>query len=509
MNVNWISSGVNHKSSTTVIRSRTGDEVEFNTKVWNRIRVNCNNIFAPVNDYFDSASDEKCQKVFDAYASVHEEFYEGDILVEDHVALRARLQVAFEEIVDALDLKDFFEWLEMYGELHWQSGKKDKAEKIDIVEQTYFTQDYKDLLKLSCLCKLVMPFWGIYQTFVEKTLSKEDIVMTTASIFLIPAVMETNYFNKLDGYINYKLDNDLRTSHYSISSDIGSENVNEWMMANALTRKVATFDTREVGKSLISNVWNEIRYKVSELTMNQPIGKKQKNESDVKMGIADLYSVSQDTKVYNRIFANRAITTPFEMAKQVDNSITKSEVIKMGKIFDKDIKPEQFRLNILGIIFKDRIRSSALKCIDLNKVEILIIAGAALLEHWGFNTIAELLIVPPEVKDEDVVDFALTRGIKFVMLNQKMTARLDERYPYISHARNKSKNDGVLFIESILDAIVVEERDLTNNKFERLRYDLAEFLLFDRTGLVEVVETIDILEKNVDDVLTKMEQLGE
>lgn len=452
----------------------------FNGTDWNRTKNwNPQLIFITFNQYLSTLDDIQIELLMNIYNQVETAIDQIDeILTIDNI-LR-RLLIQYLQIIDFNKLKD---WMLRYSDVDFSKGEKNILGASDIEHMTYFTDDYIDLIVFSTILKGIMPILGSYHKRYSKIIGENSFYTHVNQLFLsnpiephIHNLDELPPYKKLLSYIECKVDhainhkslkNSLTLTGLSIIHDIDRNNITDFLIVNAIWKKITIFDVLS-DKKIVTDLHHNVDQKIKEINKNKPAAKALLNE--------DGASTSIDRNIFDKVNAVTkypagllAILTVYlsdvkRLCLNIDNTINESFIDKIISLDLKDLLITDFHVYIGQYVLLDNLNSILIKD-TTNEDEFfnnMIKTSVIILNHYKFHVLETLMLrnIPAEPKRYDGVINKLT--------NENLSKIRETQF----HLPINEITETVEIIKEEVLKVDFEGIDLTN-----LRQEILEFIL--------------------------------
>lgn len=482
MEIRWQESFTDKPLNILEVVYSDGSIHEFNAKLWGRTRKKIpNEVFAPLNEYWATLEPEIVLEIECLYAEVYDAFYIRTDLIGRSKEMRDFCKDWFERLISVSDWKRYTEWCNTSGGLLIpEKAVKTELSAIDKREITYFTNEYVELVQLSAFIKTVMPIWGAFNDDLAKVLGGEYIFLSLLQIIQCREMVSMRAYKKLVIYVEGFVGIKLSTTGYSITMGVGGDETSEWLLALMFVRKIVTFNPRQPGDNLASNLFHEMTNKCETLGRKAPNAKESTNNNDQEMSITDKYKVQQRVRPYIQVVHAVYLTSAIDIARSLEFDIDPELVVKYGKQLDMSRTHPTYTRTIVALIMNPIVQYLSLNLIDYSKTAMTIVAVSAVLEHRGFTNIARLLTATPVKGDYTVMSRNTSSGIRFNPLLPDMVKALDHLYRYRTMYKSgpvAGKNPGPKMIEAMVQSIISEEWNGETSIFENVRNEMASLLI--------------------------------
>lgn len=456
----------------TYMELSDGRRLEWLSKLWNRTGPDLtSDIFNTFNDYWAAADPKRLAKLEETYVEIYELFG----MLGGYNKVMPPLQILMKELLDIYDWVEFKEWCILNGRLEFTAGEKDSLDPKDKEAITYFTEEYIDLVIFSVLLKTFIPIWGMFHTHMEKEVSKIKLLMYLIDLLRTTKVVTFPPWIKLEMHVNNFAEDRITSTGFSLLSDIGSEEIPEYLISMAMVKKVAIFDGRLPDKNIVGNMYHSLKPVCKSIDKKKPIPRKNVNEAKEELSITDRYKVVQPISPAISVYLEHYTTNPVQMILDIDPTVPRSLMVHEWKNLPLDIDICDFHIPVMAAVIKDVFNIRGLKNIDYPSFITILHVTNVVLRHWGLNILADLLLAKSEPRD--IYQITIVNGITRVIKNLpvELSKELTELYPNI--VVDNTKSPGHILINKIVVSVNRREWDLPKRALDFLKTEIAVLLI--------------------------------
>lgn len=258
-------------------------------------------IFAEINGYWDQLPEAVQDKIFSIYAKINECLM-NDWVFENQIST---LRPLIADLFRAHPEDDVFMWVWTKADVSVPSGPNgikrtyDRARDDHRIERTYIEDDYRKLIALSVVLRIMIPVWG---QFMLNSKSRTDNMFKeyqAFSLLAIAPVMGWDAMKRFTIFVNFTLPKD-RALDAVIISGLSSHDFPEWVLAMTVVRRLCRGDVR--GKNpdatLVAHlfVYLSQRLRSIESTTGKIIGKTSiadHGESDSNLSVLENFKIKE------------------------------------------------------------------------------------------------------------------------------------------------------------------------------------------------------------------------
>lgn len=331
-------------------------------------------------------------------------------------------------------------------------------------EQTYNSEEYRDLVAMSILLKAIVPIWGEYVTREQGVVND---VSSTKMMRLLEGtnLMSSPAYQRFVVFIN-ALTETVQVTPNAVFAGIPSTQLSKWVINRVMVDKVALItptherDPDERNPiNLVANIHRYVRQIVDQLNMpkkNAIVDKADpqnsgKSEED-NTSIAEGYTISEDlpevTKIYYDYFSKDMRTLALQAKERIDLDLCK-ELVNTN-MRRRSFAPTEWQFKTVSLLMAHVVGSrSILYTNRVGAMNILSIAQVMAFE-LGAPNIAALI-------GGDVVH-RLENSAASSQIKEQQTRVLDDLYTIrrkFKRAKQggqpQAKNPGILAAETLAE----------------------------------------------------------
>jgi hypothetical protein len=452
---------------------------EWSCKAWNRTRWNekvsygeevevSPNMFYAINKYIKEelkeAEQERLAVVF------HDIFDSFEIYSNDLKLLTTTLNVLILELFTIVDYHKLKTWAIKTNQINLSVGRKDTLTDKDSLDTTYFTDDYINLVVFSMQLKLIMPVWGVFYEYTNDLLGGKITLVYALELIRSELVESLPPFVKLQEHVQILVGKKIKTNGFTITADIGSEELPFYMLALLLWKKVCVFDPQVNNKSIIGDIYNRLMDQCERIRREEPSQKINMNPNGEESSIVDMYSMLQRLPPAVEVMATYdIINLPKHLgllSVMGEINLTYSELLN-----NLDIK--KFHLPILTCITGHILGNRTLmlfKYVDIVRV-------VAIVHHYlkreGLLCISELIISSGQPKENNTISL---NGVLQLPISKEVLATLEDMYIF-----TYPDQPWVKWSEIIMKEVNLYEWNIPGRGIEYLMMELAHLLTIKNT----------------------------
>ena len=452
--------------------------LEFPCNDWSRGRIKHNviyqddtekevspDVFNCINNYWAQQPQEK----IDSIEELYKEIYCIMMVNTDVHEINKLLHAAIYTLMETFAWHDFALWCKLHGNLNLEIGQKDSLRENDSFETTYFTKDYENLVFFSVVLKAIIPIWGMYFNLMKATLGKDYVYIAGLELIRNPYTEANPAFQKLEEHVGIITKNSIKVTGFSVTSDIGMEEIPNYMFALTLWKKVCIFDGRAARQSIVSDVHAILKDKCRRVNTGGPNQKKIMNEQGEDISIVDTYKIVQRIPPAIEVAVTVYLSTP-EFALHVEPTINLTTVKQVRKAISKELVITEFYIPILAAVCGKYIGNRNLYLIKYESILDVIAVASVALAQWGYPVISQLLITIPVPRD--IYSITYSGNKTQLPITAENLNKLNTIYRHCGNI-----NHGIKLIERIIKEINAYTFEIKQGNIENLTNELAALLI--------------------------------
>ena len=455
----------------------TGEEViSFVGRYWSHSRLTEAN-FASINNYLKylrKSNPDAVEKIASYYREIRE-LYDR---VEDPVSSLKKLRKLTTGLITVIDWTHLWNYLVLVeGRLNMTPGIKEGLDEKDREEITYFTKEYEDLLVGATLMKLMIPIWGEFDTVYKRVLGKHHVHIESLNLVRTADITKLEFWEKLEDYVeNF---NKLRTNStgFSLLNQIGSEDIPNLLMSQALLKKIAIYDVYEQGedvKSVVVNMYNYLNDRCLGISRDKPRDKPYRDEKGEEITVANRYKVTAKVSLGVITAIEEYCEDIGRLVFDTDKTVPTELIERYRGIVTEDLEIKDVHLAITGVVLNDVLGAQSITTVRFLHLLNCIVAAAALLHHHGFQNLAMLITSQAYERDPTRMSMAGNTNLSYARLTNESLELLDSIYPHSPFGTNPSE----IFIANVIKYLISREWDFDTDELSDIRNETARMLAF-------------------------------
>ncbi len=473
-----------HISSMNIIESTflSGDQLLWDASSWDRSTsisqqtyyhynpdtLITSDIFEPINGYLKILPIDRILQLETIYKQI---YLELDNEVFTILELDKKLYTLVLNLLQLIDWEHLREWCLSSGNLNTDIGVKDILADNDAIETTYFTIDYENILVFSVLLKLVICIWGQYYLITKDLIGKDQALLHCIEFIKNPIILNNLAYIKLQNYVSNQTNNIIKKKNvdkgFSLLNDIGGDEIDEYMLALVLWKKIITFDGKVINRSIIGNVFQIIKDKLERLSKYIPKQKRISAKNGEEISCDDLYKIAQKLPPATEVKINHYIEKHLAEYLQVDNDRVEGILIKL----DYKLEILDFHIAITNILVNNILGTRSLLLANYKSLVRVIVITSLKFEELGFISLAELLLLVPKEKEIHSISFTNV-SIEQLPIPVTTLNELAEIYSHVAVV-----NPALLQITKIIKFINQYQWEFVNGSINKVSQELASLII--------------------------------
>jgi hypothetical protein len=466
MRLSWNSTG-----NIINIEYTNGEVKECSGKLWCRVSdVIDSNIFNVINKYWSTRTPEvrgEWENLYRTIFSILDQYHNA------HVASEL-LKPHIERMFQLMEWEQFKTWCKLHGNIVLANGIKETLDDKDKAGLTYYTRDYEELMIFSVMLKPMIPIWGAFHNDFTDAIGKHFVHMSAIKLMMTPSTINIPPLQKLENYIEHFIGNNIKNIGYSLLNDIGTEEIPFFLVSLAIIKKIIIFNTEDPVASIVKNVYHLLIERCTEISNSKPTNKKKTDNEGEDITIGDRYKIIQRIPPGISAVMDYYAEDFTRIARDIDKTIP-NEILMKYKTIDLTLwNIKEYHLPLLGIICRKVISARTLELISFSSLLNYVRAASAIIEHWGYSEISDLLILSPAKRDMYCMTSSVVGNRTYTLLTPDLENRLNLLYKYQSNQKNPGIN---LINDIIIKESMKYDWENTSPNFINIRNSVAQLLI--------------------------------
>lgn len=419
-------------------------------------------LFKELNEYLATWSEERQDRLWDIYVSVHANLTNSDINTEALTQNLSELVAQIYQLATYENLKTFvyradLQYPEDLSETYQEYGPRGRNYR----ERTYIKNEYRELVALALGLRLMIPIWGIYiQLIVGKS---GNYYKEAEAVDLLDqaGVKDWPPYVRMEEYVAASVDGEASLS--TLMGGLSSDKIPEHLTSLALVRKIAVgpLSVNNDKDSLARILFNYVtgthgRLDTRFTGSTGPIIAKRlrSNDEEDNSSVWDMLNQTQDItdgdKMTIEIYTEGVDVLIERTCPELSMSRVQQCISACSRNESRTVAPFQKAL----IVWVVRTISPDAREL-LSKKAILRLMGLvqATLDHWGFHELA-IMVSAEKLESSHEESFMPSETRNKITRDQMVI--LNEQYPYYRQETkrldpNKRRNEVVKAIDEVVD----------------------------------------------------------
>lgn len=238
-----LDTNINKKLMAVQILHR-GESATFNLSLYNKISslTNVEEVMTPINDFVSRMSDEEQTTLFEVYAQLATLSLPGNSLAK--YDLLHDLDSATRRIFGVVHLENLFNYASVYSKFHIPPMLT-APQEVYHKDTTYSVEEYRGLMGLTLVAKLMLPIWGQFIPILTDVVGKTQREYIAVGMLKHTGLPESVEYQRLLRYIQNTraLKNEFTMPSAMIFSGFVEEDLGEYLLSMVMVRKLTIAET--------------------------------------------------------------------------------------------------------------------------------------------------------------------------------------------------------------------------------------------------------------------------
>ena len=373
-------------------------------------------LFAEINAYWASLSQDRQSGIFEAYQGIYQ-IFEGNYQLETATAkLRQKVAVLY----SYQPLAEIQHFLNFHADIQYPSSVRESLESAGSntrAERTYLRSDYFGLVSLAVAFRPMIPIWGQFIEHSRRELGNNYKEYSAFGLLKNTQLARCGELERLREFIQVSIASQITgdKTFTPVLGGLGTEELPVWLMAMTAVRRLASSTVTGPGDqvNLIAKVHYYVDSKMKSLDRDfgRAFGGKVSEKKQTGSGDGDtashveMYKIKPDISDGDIVTLNVYAEDPFRMAAvrcpDLPPELLEASLAVALKLAAEDTYDQQ---KWLVKWMMDPVITA--KAIDLLTIEPLLKCMAvtqAILWHWGFYDLAAMVTSIPQVSGDDMM----------------------------------------------------------------------------------------------------------
>lgn len=333
-------------------------------------------------------------------------------------------------------------------------------------EKTYTKEDYRWLVSLVVVLRVMVPIWG---EFIARTGKETDTVfkeMFAAKILDKADIMHSQPLLKLQEYMhaNLKLKTDLQSM---IVRGLSTEDYPTWLMGKILVRRVCMGDIRGTSQNshLISYIYKFVEQQSkgastgssfsSSADIVQPKAFESNHTDETKASRLEGYKIRQATSVGRIVQFEVALERPMQLLRKLEPSITEETYAVLAQAANvMHVNPiKESQVTLAQWTLEPVISPRALTAVSKPHVIAALIITQAVLWARGHHMLAGLCTA---TELDSMEEYSINPVPSTTRIPNDLKELLKKYWPYQKQSEGRNKTKPPNTAEAAIDALTIQ-----------------------------------------------------
>lgn len=430
MEINGGKIEVEHKGETVSFIFSTFKKENF---------VDNNEVFLHINNYWKIQKEEKQSKIFQIYKEVEDCF--DDILNKD--SLTDRLKDLVKELFDLHPIPDLKSWLINYSGILIPPDFKElyveDPDRNTTVDKTYVREDYRELLTLSLILRIMVPIWATYVRHIRSHTGNGLKELKAFELLEKTPIPKSQAISKLLKYItaNFKKDEANIPVNFLTEEDFPY-----WVLTLTCVRRlcVGEFQSKNPKANLVTLISNFVDTKTNytDGDFSKQIKDKKATgvgEDENKLSTMECFRINTEISVGESEELKFSVENIYMVAERVciglphnllDRCLETSNVLKSHVIYN----PQK---SFMSWVLKDAISAEGLNFLEKDSLIRCLALTQAVLWFKGFEYLSLLSTAVSPLETSHRVSHMPTK----TRMPENIQKKIREVFPHVRISSNK------------------------------------------------------------------------
>ncbi len=373
-------------------------------------------LFAEINAYWASLSQDRQAGIFETYQSIYQ-IFEADYQLETATSkLRQKVAVLY----SYMPLAEIQHFLNFHADIQYPSSVRESLESTgngSRAERTYLRTDYFGLVSLAVALRPMIPIWGQFIEHSRRELGNNYKEYMAFGLLKDTALARCNEFERLREFIQVSIASQTTgdKTFTPVLGGLGTEELPVWLMAMTAVRRLASATVSGPGDSvnLIAKVHYYVDSKMKSLDRDfgRQFGgkvseKKQTGSSDGEnTSHVEMYKIKPDISDGDIVSLNVYAMDAYRLLAARDPSVP-LEKLEACLAITRKMQQIDIASHQLWLVKWAMHPTMPARGIDVITIEPLLNCMAvaqAILWHWGFFDLAAMVTATPQLTADDML----------------------------------------------------------------------------------------------------------
>lgn len=440
----------------------------FPSRTWNKTNESHSTVFEQLNKYFASLPQQQQAAIFEAYRdiySVQRSNKRNSDTCEDLVSAITPLVTKLFACIDKDHLHNWV-WSVLRPTIPVTSSAMvfDPTTMPGTRERTYLNPDYRDLIPLIIVLRMVCPFWFDFVELTAGTVSQDHRDMVPFGLLVDSWPMHSPAMHRLTEFIDHTVGKE-KYNPAVILLGIGSNTFVYWILAAMVIVRIPVVDVMgtQSDKQVVSALYNFIGVRITTLRKSQPsVNNKfadssfnaDENNQSFLEGFRNRIELTVGQEADGDYYIERTLELiernerePLSLLERVAPGIDYAlvrDALKSSKRLDINLITEQ-QINIAAWLFHPYSQARASNNFRGERILTLLGLAQAVLLHLGKFDLA--IMVTAECSPIHIDDSVVVIGEAIASLRSADRDRYRATFPLEKTNRNKNNSENYVMTD--------------------------------------------------------------
>lgn len=367
-------------------------------------------------------------------------------------------------IANIITVEKVQEWITFYSDIRIPDSFDQEYTESNQVQKTpdrtYIASEYKQLLAMSIVLRLLVPIWGEYIYNVRDNKGTDFKDSFAVKLIRTSKLCESAPWDKLDRYVRATIGNEC-FNREAIQKSVSSEEFPEWIMSFVVVRRlcVGPIHTSEAKANLITFIHKYIitRMKGEDTSETNRIRDKkidsQSSQHAEKSSTLDQYKLKHRIPSGDVVEVQESVRdvykTAFHLDPEIDPIMLEKALHTTKSMINSRILTSQF--SIVKWVMKPILSSNGIEFLEKN--QLLDMFAIAQTYLWKNDHKLFALLVTSVVDEFNEDEFMVTAASPNYQLNPQLRAELERLFPFNYPAKKGTREPENLCIQQINNTV--------------------------------------------------------
>ena len=413
-----------------------------------------------INEFWARLHPARQEKIFQIYYRIREIYEE----VYDVTALIKEISCHVVELFNEHPVEEINRWIDFHSDIIIPTKNIEEEyiasdEKPGSREKTYLRSDYKELVGMSMVLRIMVPIWGEFIFRTKKETGTQFKELHAFQLIMHTWLPQCNAYEKLRTYIVHNIQNDKPVLNIVISG-VGTEDFPDWLLSMVIVRRLCIGDIRgvSVDSSLVTFIFNYVNQKVTgaaggnfaTMVKGKSLDTAVTDEHNASR--LEGYKIKLKLPIGDLAILEHYLSNPYIVAKKLNPNINleflEESLHNCQLLQHEQLQPCQVAL--AQYVIKPVIPPRALT--HLNKVCVINAIAVAQTALWqaGHKQLAALISAVPTKNDMEMLVSSIDSKAR---IPKELAEQIDKLFPYTRLAASRRKTKAVNNVIQAIDEL--------------------------------------------------------